>query len=285
MVEKVWSSFSIVWYTFSDIRFPFTIYLILFSSPRMLLLIWYHLEITAIKRKIVIRSLYERQKVKKPIVIESSDFMVASQRELDMCLDRNWIYLKNSRSITRSEIKRESARETRKRCKIFFRYIPGGGGEGGNVGRSFPEAISATGRIESIIVDLTKTSPHIHPPARFAYSGRRLVKYEMQHTQKPQGCTYVNRQREGCRVCRVPLFPLLPWNGFRADGVVRDDASAWYVRIRVRDHEYFFYLIYYEFYVRPSEHLFVWLPRAGEKATFSRRLRTGHGSEETRELL
>lgn len=39
--------------------------------------------------------------------------------------------------------------------------------------------------------------------------------------------------------------------------VVRGDASAWYVRIRVRDHEYFFYLIYYEFYVRPSEHLFV----------------------------
>lgn len=51
----------------------------------MLLLIRYHLE-TAIKRKIVIRSLYKRQKEKKPIVIEPSDFMMASQRELDICL-------------------------------------------------------------------------------------------------------------------------------------------------------------------------------------------------------
>lgn len=36
-----------------------------------------------------------------------------------------------------------------------------------------------------------------------------------------------------------------------------DDAWDWYVRIHVRDRRYFFYLIYYEFYVRPSEHLFV----------------------------
>lgn len=92
----------------------------------------------------------------------------------------------------------------------------------------------------------------------------RLVKYGMQHTQKPQGCTYVNRAgREGCRVCRTTLrLPsscprcLSPLR-IRGGCVVRGDASAWYVRIRVRDREYFFYLIYYEFYVRPSEHLFV----------------------------
>lgn len=60
----------------------------------MLLLIRYHLE-TAIKRKIVIRSLYKRQKEKKPVVIEPSDFMVASQRELDICLAQlNLIILK-----------------------------------------------------------------------------------------------------------------------------------------------------------------------------------------------
>lgn len=36
-----------------------------------------------------------------------------------------------------------------------------------------------------------------------------------------------------------------------------DDVWEWYVRIHVRDRRYFLYLIYYEFYVRPSEHLFV----------------------------
>lgn len=89
---------------------------------------------------------------------------------------------------------------------------------------------------------------------------RCLVKYGMQHTQEPQGCTYVNRQREGCRVCgeKSLLLPSPPYQKRVSGGrVVRGDASAWYVRIRVRDHEYFFYLIYYEFYVRPSEHLFV----------------------------
>lgn len=53
-----------------------------------------------------------------------------------------------------------------------------------------------------------------------------LVKYEMQHTQEPQGCTYVNRQREGCRVCGGTSAPAPPLptplllapvrNGFRA---------------------------------------------------------------------
>lgn len=36
-----------------------------------------------------------------------------------------------------------------------------------------------------------------------------------------------------------------------------DDAWDWYVRIHVRDRRYSFYLVYHEFYVRPSEHLFV----------------------------
>lgn len=36
-----------------------------------------------------------------------------------------------------------------------------------------------------------------------------------------------------------------------------DDAWGWYVRIHARDRRYSFYLVYHEFYVRPSEHLFV----------------------------
>lgn len=51
---------------------------------------------------------------------------------------------------------------------------------------------------------------------RVIYIFRRcLVKYGMQHTQEPQGCTYVNRQREGCRVCGEGP-PSRARNGFRA---------------------------------------------------------------------
>lgn len=49
---------------------------------------------------------------------------------------------------------------------------------------------------------------------RLIYIFRRcLVKYGMQHTQEPQGCTYVNRQREGCRVCGEGPLPR-PGTGF-----------------------------------------------------------------------
>lgn len=40
-------------------------------------------------------------------------------------------------------------------------------------------------------------------------------------------------------------------------GARGDDAWGWYVRIHARDRRYSFYLVYHEFYVRPSEHLFV----------------------------
>lgn len=179
-----------------------------------------------------------------------------------MIIPKICTYLGEGRSRWRVARKRG----TPKRHKILFRY-PGEGGAGGELGEGTLLFISwgdfGGGSNGINYSGFNENFPAYSSIRVICISRRCLVKYGMQHTQEPQGCTYVNRQRGRLSSSRArgggpPLPPLLPrWKRVSGGRVVRGDASAWYVRIRVRDHEYFFYLIYYEFYVRPSEHLFV----------------------------
>lgn len=83
---------------------------------------------------------------------------------------------------------------------------------------------------------------------------------------------YVRVHLNGYSVGKV--VELVEIEGAYLDCVVGDDAWGCYVRIHVRDHWYFFCLIYYEFYGRRSEHLFVRpaRKRAGNFLLFARRL-------------